>query len=213
MSNTLNYILRKFSLEVSARSPIEIPDFGRIGLAHLFGELGFMSGVEIGVEQAHYSETLCYANPNATVWGVDPWMAYKDYREHITQAKLDSFHQEALKRMAGYYNWRPLRETSMQAVKRFPPNSIDWVYIDGNHEFPYVSDDIYEWSRRVKPGGIISGHDYRLNKPDPFRNHTVQVVKAFTDAYRIAPWFVLGAKAVVSGQVRDKPRSWMWVKE
>jgi SAM-dependent methyltransferase len=48
----------------------------------------------------------------------------------------------------------------MEAVLDFPYESIDFVYIDGSHEFDYIMCDIIEWGRRVKKGGIISGHDY-----------------------------------------------------
>ena len=43
--------------------------------------------------------------------------------------------------------------------------------------------------------------------------HVKQVVIAYTDAYFIKPWFVLGAYEEIPGQIRDNSRSWMWVKQ
>jgi hypothetical protein len=38
------------------------------------------------------------------------------------------------------------------------------------------------------------------------------VLQGYTEAYRIKPWFVLGAKQADDGEIRDRWRSWMWVK-
>jgi len=48
----------------------------------------------------------------------------------------------------------------MEAIKDFNPRSLDFVYIDANHEYDFVKEDIVAWSKIVKVGGIVSGHDY-----------------------------------------------------
>jgi predicted O-methyltransferase YrrM len=48
----------------------------------------------------------------------------------------------------------------MEAVKDFKDESLDFVFIDGNHQYSYVLEDITEWSKKVRSGGIVSGHDY-----------------------------------------------------
>ena len=48
----------------------------------------------------------------------------------------------------------------MEAIKDFEPNSLDFVYIDANHDKEHVTEDIEEWAKIVRPGGIVSGHDY-----------------------------------------------------
>ena len=86
------------------------------------------------------------------------------------------------------------------------------VYIDGNHTLPYVINDLIEWSKKVRVGGIVSGHDYRKSKRIITQNHVVYAVHCYTESYRINPWFLLGRKAQMEGEVRDDNRSWMWVK-
>ena len=71
--NTLEYILNKYKMEASRR--IEIPNVGRDHLAALPRDLGFKKIVEVGVQQGRYSEILTRKNPQATVYGVDPWEA------------------------------------------------------------------------------------------------------------------------------------------
>jgi predicted O-methyltransferase YrrM len=53
-----------------------------------------------------------------------------------------------------------MRKMSMEAVEEFEKESLDFVFIDSNHSFDYVMEDLIEWSKRVRKGGIISGDDY-----------------------------------------------------
>jgi SAM-dependent methyltransferase len=211
MQATIEYILKRFNLEY-AKPPIEIPNFGRDQLADLFAELNFKVGVEIGVESGKYSEILCKANPNLSLFSVDAWKAYRGYRDHTRQEKLNGFYENTVKRLAPYPKCTVVRKFSLDAVKDFEDNSIDFVYIDGNHNFYNCTADIYHWSRKVRPGGIISGHDYARHK-GKVDIHVVDVVNAYTRAYDIKPWFILGTNAEIPGEIRDPIRSWMWVKE
>jgi hypothetical protein len=85
---------------------------------------------------------------------------------------------------------------------------LDFVYIDGNHSLPYVIADLAAWVPKVRPGGIVSGHDFRQYL-EQRHSHVVEALYAYTRAYEITPWFVLGAK---SGGRRDTYRSWFFVK-
>ena len=48
----------------------------------------------------------------------------------------------------------------MDAVKFFDDKSLDFVYIDGNHEYSYVMEDLIFWFEKVKINGIMAGHDF-----------------------------------------------------
>jgi predicted O-methyltransferase YrrM len=56
-----------------------------------------------------------------------------------------------------------LRMTSMNAVNNFQPNSADIVFIDAIHTYKSCKEDIIEWLKIVKPGGILAGHDFSLS--------------------------------------------------
>lgn len=208
--DTLDYILNKYGLTVGHRMPIEIPNVGRDDLAKLFAELGFRIGAEIGVQQGAYSEVLCQSNPGLELYCVDAWTAYEGYREYVTQATIDRFYEQAQARLAPY-GCRLVKKFSMEALDDFEDSSLDFVYIDGNHDFVHVTQDIDGWQKKVRKGGIVSGHDY-VRRGLPTATHVVQVVNSYTYAYRIRPWFLLGRRARVNGEIRDKSRSWMWVK-
>lgn len=201
-------VIAYFDIKVGAKSPTEIPNAGRDNLAELFAYLGYKRGAEIGVLRGDYSEVLCKANPSVHLYLVDP---YKAYINHPRQAELDAAMALAKKRLEPYRTTH-LHMPSMEAVTMIGDRSLDFVFIDGNHEWPWVTQDIYWWARKVRPGGIVSGHDYRRSRWKKSIQHTVEAVNGFTSAYRIHPWFVLGSKATRPGEVRDFHRSWFWVK-
>jgi predicted O-methyltransferase YrrM len=164
--NTLDYIMKKYNVSPDDKSPRKL-NIKKYDLAILFRELGFKIGVEIGVDMGHYSEQLCMLNPELKLYSVDPWEG--EYKTHYEEAK---------KRLTPY-NCEIMIDKSMDVVRKFEDNSIDFVYIDGDHSFKGVTEDLTEWTKKVKPGGIVSGHDYLTLK----HNETGQEVKRAIDLY------------------------------
>lgn len=208
--DTLNYIVSKYKLDPSGKLPIEIPDIGRNGLAQLFGELKFEVGAEIGVLEGEYSEILCRANPQAVLYSIDPWTPHYGYTDFTKKETFAKAYQKAKTRLSAYNN-HIIKKFSLDAVKDFADESLDFVYIDGDHNFQNCTNDIVEWSKKVKIGGIISGHDYIKHKK-PTNIHVYEVVNGLTQAYDIRPWFLLAAKSLINGVIQAEERTFMWVK-
>ena len=208
---TLNYIQKKFNLDLDQKSPIEIANFGRDQLAELFAELGFRTIVEIGVCAGEYSEVLCKANPEATIFGVDPFISHKEYKDYALKSSIDKYHAKAQEVEDRYPNYALKEKYSMDAVKDFADQSIDAVYIDANHKYEFVVEDIAQWTKKIRKDGIISGHDYSKIR-QPTNTHVYQAVHGYTDSHQIKPWFILGQNAMIKGEIRDRLRSWCWVK-
>ena len=194
--DTLNHILSSYfntyydNLDF-IRSPLEIQNLNRNDLAQIFSDLHFKSGAEIGVEQGVYSEVLLKANPNLYLHCVDAWQAHQGYKDHTNQEKLDKFYHitcDRLKKFDTRYEiWKAF---SLDVVKRFVPESLDFVYIDANHDFLHVTQDIFYWSKMVRKGGIVAGHDYyRDNRYSHV--HVKQVLDGYTEAYNIKPLFII----------------------
>jgi len=57
----------------------------------------------------------------------------------------------------------PIKGDSTIVAKTFGDRTLDFVFIDAEHDFINVDNDIKAWLPKVKIGGIISGHDYLLN--------------------------------------------------
>ena len=151
-------------------------------------------------------------------------MPYDDYVESHDSSWQENFNEcyEATKKRLASFNYEIIRKFSMDAVKDFADNSLDFVFIDGNHSFQYVVNDIAEWSKKVKVGGIISGHDYwrssntkrlyaeNLNPLERIKLCQVpDAIIGWTNANQIKPWFIMTAR--IRGK-KEVP-SWLWVKQ
>lgn len=55
---------------------------------------------------------------------------------------------------------KPIRMYSMHAAKLYEDASLDMVFIDASHDYISVREDCDAWRPKVKPGGIIAGHDF-----------------------------------------------------
>ncbi|MAG60139.1 hypothetical protein CMO96_05135 [Candidatus Woesebacteria bacterium] len=219
-TNTYNYIIKKYNIEVGKQYIIDIPNMSRNDMAELFGELGFNKGAEVGVENGYYSEILCKANPNLHLSCIDPWSAgaYEEGIDAIDveQKKYDERYEECVKILKPY-NCTIIRKGSMEALEDFEDESLDFVYIDANHDFPNFTNDLHYWLKKIRPGGIVSGHDYAIFSYKK-HNHVKRALEGYARSYRMQPLFIVGSLEYDKGTTkpsatRDKYRSWFWVKK
>ena len=190
--------------------PAEIPDTTRDDLPQFFKTSGHKVGVEIGVYKGEFTEKLCKAG--LKVYGIDPYITYKNYRKHSKEIDYEIMYNGA-KELEKKHDCTIIRKTSMDALEDFEDESLDFVYIDGNHSIPYITQDIYEWSRKIKSGGIVSGHDYCITGSNPYGLrvcHVKYAVDIMARIFNIENFYVLGGK--FSNRI-DKWRSWLWTKE
>jgi hypothetical protein len=200
----LNYFTHKYQINLKQNSPIVVPEVGRVELAHLFKELGYKIGAEIGVQRAEYSEVLLNLIPGLELFGIDAWIAYEGYHDILGGQREYDLNYQTAKQKTSLFDCHLIKKWSMDAVKDFKAGSLDFVYIDGNHDFEHCTEDIAHWGKKVKIGGIISGHDFARSNRPRLKIHCKDVVQGWTYAYGIKPWFVL---------TKDRSPNWMWIKE
>ena len=171
----------------------------RNGLAEWFGEWGFTKGAEIGVRAGKFSEVLCKAMPGLNLKCVDPW-ATGDYRARMIGAeRQEEYYQECVRRMSQYPNVEIIRKPSMEAVMDIPDESLDFVYIDGCHEFDYVMTDVIMWGQKVRQDGVIALHDLYHFK----RAGVVEAVDVYTRMHRIHEWFMTDERTPTAFWAKD----------
>lgn len=196
-------------------SPAEIPDCSRDDLPQFFVEMGFKVGAEIGIHKGAFTEKFCQAG--LKMYAIDPWMAYKGAgRTQEEQTRQDFLYGHTQRTLAPYKDCQIIRKTSMEALKDFEENSLDFVYIDGDHRFLFVAEDIYEWYSKVKKGGIVSGHDYFNTRPGANNVicHVKSIVDGFIEAFGIENFYVFGRSKPIEEEKRDdKVLSWMFLKK
>jgi|GEM_PF-2614821 len=59
----------------------------------------------------------------------------------------------------------PILTGSVRASRLFPDGGVDFCFIDGDHSYESVSADLRAWWPKIRPGGTLAGHDYRLPHP------------------------------------------------
>jgi len=133
--------------------------------------------VRVAPEPAHFVEigswrgkSSCYlgvvianSGKNIKVDCVDTWRGSLTEEVHQTDPAVlnDTLYDEFLNNTESLRHiLNPVRMSSMEAVKQYTDNSLDFVLIDGSHEYRDVVNDITEWLKKVKPGSILAGDDY-----------------------------------------------------
>lgn len=126
-------------------------------------------GAEIGVFAGDLSKRLLGQKPDLTLYMVDSWAAQHDpkyaesgdFHASLTQAQQDEYY-EFTRAMTSFAGARAqiIRKPSIVAAMDIPRESLDFVFIDADHSYEGCAMDITAWLSRLKPGGILSGHDY-----------------------------------------------------
>jgi hypothetical protein len=130
-------------------------------------------GAEIGVWRGDFSAQILRTVQPGLLHLIDPWTCATD-DEHanawygtnaITQEGMDETHSMVTKRFftqidAGTIQIHRLR--SIDALQSFPDESLDFVYVDGDHAHDGCLADLRGSLRVVKQHGLICGDDYSL---------------------------------------------------
>jgi hypothetical protein len=133
-----------------------------------YAKEGFKRGCEVGVQLGRNANAMFDRIPGLQLTCVDPYMVYeyKNLRRRNKwkwhQPQMDQYRCRALRRLAKYdVIWMMLPSAS--ACLYVPDEAFDFVYIDGNHGYDFIMQDLIVWAPKVRPGGCISGHDYGIS--------------------------------------------------
>ena len=152
-------------------------------LSNLRGKTNLV-GVEIGVCGAEHALSLLETFDISTLYLVDPYDMYETYTEGEgknygdTQLALSETFLEAKKLLEPFKkNIEWVKKKSEDAVTEIKKN-IDFVYVDGNHDYQFVKKDIELYYPIIKIGGMMGGHDF-YNGHAQTHNGVVKAVTEF----------------------------------
>jgi len=125
--------------------------------------------VEIGVFRGAFAkEIMCITEPKELIL-IDPWVFQQPVKEQWSyipwiciksQADFEKEYQKVVDHFGNITNVKIVRDYSHKVVSTIPDNYVDWVYVDGSHDYDSVVEDVTDWYNKIKIGGWICGDDW-----------------------------------------------------
>lgn len=114
----------------------------------LVRQFGFKKGVELGLASGQLFGMLLRLFPDLHMIGVD--------------RSLRVERREQVRAIERQYKPRAvvLEMLTDEAHTHIEDGSVDFVFIDADHRYHGVMSDIRNYRKKVKPGGLLMGHDY-----------------------------------------------------
>ena len=153
----------------------------------LIDEQRIEAGAEIGVHHGWYSYYLLKHSKLKTLWSVDSYEGRHVHQKADAEILLSEFGQRS----------KIIAARSVDAARQATVGGqrFGFVYIDADHSYQAVCDDLTLWYPIILAGGILAGHDYL-----PTRHvEVIQAVDEFVAAHNLelfitrekwASWFV-----------------------
>ena len=128
---------------------------------------------EVGVYAGVFSERIVRLCKPSKLFLIDPWKYFEEegyfpdgkshskYKQEEQDNRLSEV-KDKLKKEIDKGTVIIVRKTSEDALMDLKDEKLDFVYIDGNHDYEFVKFDIENYYKLLKSGGFLCGDDYRL---------------------------------------------------
>jgi hypothetical protein len=126
-----------------------------------------LTGVEIGVAQAHHARSILETLNMTMLFLVDPYIPYIEGNRHIDYGELEEEAHQYLEAFTARTTWLRGSSTDPAILAQIP--IVDFVYIDGKHTYEQVKADILAYLPKIRKGGLLGGHDYYHEYPSVLR--------------------------------------------
>lgn len=118
--------------------------------------------VELGVAEGNFSQYILQAWNPSLHYAVDFWGTLATTGDGAFDQLWHNMNYHTMLWKTHNYAERlkVLRGVTWQMSQHVPDGSCDIVYIDAGHSYEDVKRDLEAWIPKVKPGGVIAGHDF-----------------------------------------------------
>jgi predicted O-methyltransferase YrrM len=136
------------------------------GLVLHLKELGnSLIGCEIGVCHGFTTEYFLRNLPNISkIFAVDSYPSFVDWDgTRLTQERQEETKQRCIERLSKFEDRVSfVFESSATFSQKLKDESLDFIFIDGDHSYEATLKDCESYWSKVKFGGIFAGHDINL---------------------------------------------------
>jgi len=120
---------------------------------------------EIGVAEGIFSTEILNRMSPDQLHLIDPWISQvnNDYVKdvnNVSQDEQDCRFTKVVNKFKKFSQVIINRAFSIDAAKAFPDSHFDFIYIDAVHTYDAILDDLTTYSKKMKPTGVIAGHDF-----------------------------------------------------
>ncbi len=173
----------------------QIPEDGKIV------EIGSFMG-----RSTHYLATsLMNANKEQVkIYAIDTFEGSSEHINLKIPKDFSSIFKENLKFFIGREMVIPMqgRSDDPEILNRFKDEDIDYIMVDGAHEYEPVLDDMENWWPKLKKEGLMFGDDFNLEAVSLAVEKSIQKINA--PAYTVnrsleATWFTTKSDKQVQG--------------
>lgn len=145
-------------------------------------------GAEVGVWEGKFSSVILEVCTPTKLHLIDPWeydprFNNTGFGRKKNADRMPQMFDLVTEKFAGDDRVVLHRATSAEALVEMEDGYLDWVYIDGNHNEPFVGMDLALSLKKVKPGGVIAGDDYHWSDGEgtPVKAAVAKVVEKLGD--------------------------------
>lgn len=118
---------------------------------------------EIGVSEGAFAKHLLHnCSSIQKYYLIDPWKHLLDWNKpaNRSNSSFSASYKKTLKNTDFAKNKRVvLKGRTTEVLHKIPDNSLDFVYVDGDHTLRGITIDLIQAYPKVKEGGFIGGDD------------------------------------------------------
>ena len=109
---------------------------------------------EIGVANGEFSSEILRITQPAMLHLIDAWHTSR-YNSNLKRSVKEKLSSEITRGLVELHEG-----LSTDVGASFEDNYFDWVYIDTDHTYKLTREELRIYSRKLKPSGFLTGHDY-----------------------------------------------------
>lgn len=167
--------------------------------------------LEVGVWRGEFSKKIYNISKPKMLVLVDSWTYDEhvrgcapqvDGKEPLSQKFFDDAKNETFNKFKNYKNIIILDQSSLDSSSNYNDNYFDYIYLDAEHTYQAVTEDLDIWYPKLKINGVLFGDDYYWREEDD----TLSLHRAYQDfiaKHQIKKWCVFKSQITI---VKDEKK-------